>query len=137
MDGMIKRVELRASQSAVETEVLKTLYAYEERVLRVRNNGRRVRAIRTWRMFDDHGIIPAIGIMMRTRKKHPGLIGLIEIGRQDLRFEALVLRHPESFSQEAVKLAKQRLDEAIRAHAIRETKPDDQSKKPDNRAYCT
>ena len=110
MDGMIKRVELRASQSAVETEALKVLYAYEE-LLRLKHNGRRVRAIYTWRMFDNHGIIETIERLMRTSKKQPGFKELVKDGKKDLTFEALVVRHPGSFTQEAVKRSKQRLEE--------------------------
>ncbi len=113
MDGMIKRVELRASQSAVETEILKVLYDYEELVLKAKNNGRRVRAIYTWRMFDEHGIIEAIERLMRTRKRQTGFNGLREMGLQYSTFEAVVVRHPKSFTPEAVKRAKQRLEEKL------------------------
>jgi hypothetical protein len=111
MGDMIKRVELRASKSAVEIEILKVLYEYEELVLKKRNKGRNVRAIYTWRMFDKHGIIKAVERLMRTKKRQSGLSGLTEMGLQDLTFEAVVMRHPESFAKDVVQRAKERLQE--------------------------
>ena len=56
-----RAVELRAAahgiKSAVELELLKALYAYEE-VLSEKNK-RRTRASRTWQMINRHGIIGA------------------------------------------------------------------------------
>jgi hypothetical protein len=111
MGDMIKRVELRASKSAVEIEILKLLYDYEELVLKKRNKGRNVRATYTWRMFDNHGIIEAIERLMRTRNRQTGFNELGGVGLKNATFEAVVVHHPETFTKEAVKRAKERLQE--------------------------
>lgn len=115
MDEIIKRIERKASehrhQSAVEIDALESVYAYEE-FLMAKHNGRRVRATYTWRMLKKRGTIEALERLMRSTKIHPGLIALIKMGLKDLTFEAVVLSHPDSFTEEAVKRAKERLEKA-------------------------
>lgn len=110
-----RRVELLASAHGayndVELEALKAVYAYEE-ILMMKHNGRRVRASYTWRMIGQHGIIETIERLVRTRKSQSGFVELAKMGMQDLTFEAVVLRNPKSFTQEALSRARQRLGEA-------------------------
>ena len=108
-----RAVELRAithgTTRAVELELLKALYAYEE-VLTKRNN-RTTRASRTWQMINRVGIIGAAEKAVNRNIEPAGYRVLVEMGLQDLTFEAVIVRFPEEFSKEAVTRAKARLEE--------------------------
>jgi hypothetical protein len=108
-----RAVELRAAshgiKSAVELELLKALYAYEE-VLSEKNK-RRTRASRTWQMIDRHGIIVAAERAVNRKIEATGYKVLVAMGLHDLTFEAVIVRHPDKFSQEVVARAKERLEE--------------------------
>jgi hypothetical protein len=111
-----RAIELRAlahgNTNVVETELLKVLYAYEE-VLTTRNK-RRTRASRTWQMVKKYGIIRAAERAVNRKADPMGYTVLIEKGMQDLTFEAVILKYPESFSHQAVQTAKIRLEELER-----------------------
>lgn len=111
-----RSVELRAaahgSKSNVELELLKALYAYEE-VLSEKNK-RRTRATRTWQMIDRHGIIGAAERAVNRNIEAAGYKLLAAIGLHDLTFEAVIVRHPEIFSQEVIERAKERLGQLER-----------------------
>jgi len=104
-------IELRAiaygATTEVERECLKALYAYEE-VLSARNK-RRTAANRTWPMIKTDGIIQAVEQLVTRDKETVGFTALQEMDLQDFTFEAVVVRHPESFSPEAVQRSKERL----------------------------
>lgn len=106
-------VELRATshgiKSAVELELLKALYAYEE-VLSEKNK-RRTRASRTWQMIKRHGIIVAAERAVNRKIEATGYKLLVAMGLHDLTFEAVIVRYPDKFSQEVVARAKERLEE--------------------------
>src|SRR6056297_2041588 len=106
-----RAIELRAMShgdiDVVEKELLQALYAYEE-VLTKKNN-RRTRANRTWQMVNRHGIIGAAEKAVNRDIEPQGYRFLVEMGLQDLTFEAVIVRHPESFDPEAVSISKQRL----------------------------
>ncbi len=108
-----RAVELRAEahdiKSLVELELLKALYAYEE-VLSEKNK-RRTSASRTWQMIKRHGIIAAAERAVNRKIEPAGYKLLVAMGLHDLTFEAVIVRHPEKFSQEVVSRAKERLDE--------------------------
>lgn len=108
-----RKVELLASaygaQTAAEREALQAIYAYEE-VLSTRK-GRKVHASRTWQMVKRHGIIGAVERAVNRKDETIGFTALVEMGMQDFAFEAIVIRYPEIFSQEAVARSKQRLRE--------------------------
>jgi hypothetical protein len=108
-----RAVELRAAshgiKTAVELELLKALYAYEE-VLSEKNK-RRTRATRTWQMIDRHGIIGAAERAVNRKIEAMGYKVLVAMGLHDLTFEAVIVRHPDKFSQEVVAHAKARLEE--------------------------
>lgn len=106
-----RAVQLRASAhgavTEIEQECLQAVYAYEE-VLSAQK-GRRQPASRTWPMIKRLGIIPAVERVVTKRELSSGFTALAEMGLQDYAFEAVVLRHPESFSAEAVAISRERM----------------------------
>ena len=100
-----RAVELRAAEhgasSAAEREALEAVYAYE-RVLSTKR-GKKVHASRTWQMIERRGIIPAVEHVVTRSAESTGYTELIKMGMQDKSFEAVVLRHPEVFSSDAVR----------------------------------
>ncbi|MEG3183086.1 hypothetical protein [Novilysobacter erysipheiresistens] len=106
-----RAVELRAGAhgagSAAERECLAAIYAYEE-ILRAKH-GRRVPARRTWQMIERRGIIPAIEHAVDRPDGTAGFTALQEIGLENYAFEAVVLRHPQLFSESAVERSSQRM----------------------------
>ncbi|MCJ7529904.1 MAG: hypothetical protein MUO64_02580 [Anaerolineales bacterium] len=108
-----RAIELRAidhgNKSAVEIELLKALYAYEEVISE--KNKRRTRASRTWQMINRHGIIGAAERAVNRKIEAMGYKVLVEMGMHDLTFEAVIVRYPDAFRQEVVARAKARLEE--------------------------
>jgi len=106
-----RAVELTAArhgaQTVAEKEALQAVYAYEE-VLSAKR-GRRTPASRTWQMIKRHGIIGAVERAVNRTKDASGYTALVETGMRDLAFEAVVIRHPDSFSADAVARAGERL----------------------------
>jgi hypothetical protein len=112
-----RAVELMAAShnatSTVEKEALSAVYAYE-RVLSERK-GKKTRASRTWQMIERHGIIEAIERAVNRPDDATGYTALAQMGMQDLAFESIVVRHPQSFSPEAVQRSQTRLDSWAKA----------------------
>jgi len=110
-DARRRAVELRGAShgatSAAEREALTALYAYE-RVLSERR-GKKIRASRTWPMIRQHGIIETVERAVKRDADPSGYTALAKMGMQDLAFEAVVLRHPDVFSKEAVARSAERL----------------------------
>jgi len=106
-----KAIGLRASThgatNAVELELFQAVCAYEEAASA--KSGRRSPAVRTWRMIKQHGIIPAAELVVNAAKETPGNATLVEFGLSEFAFEAVILRHPESFSPETVLRSRDRL----------------------------
>lgn len=102
------RAESHGATGAIERECLEAVYAYEE-ILSARR-GKRQRATRTWQMIDRHGILPAVERVVTRRDESSGYTSLAEAGLQEFAFEAVILRHPESFSAEAVARSRERLE---------------------------
>ncbi len=106
-----RAVQLRAAQYGAETDIerecLEAIYAYERAESQIR--GRKFRASRTWPMIERRGVIPAVEFVVTRRAETTGYRTLIEMGLQDMAFEAVVLRHPHAFSPEAVKASRERL----------------------------
>ena len=106
-----RAVELRAAEHGatrpIERELLEAVYAYE-RVLS-RKRGKKTRASRTWQMIDRHGIIKAAEAVVSRKVDSAGYSSLVAMDMQDMAFEAVVLRHPESFSAEAVAQSEERM----------------------------
>jgi hypothetical protein len=108
-----RAVELRAAAhvatTAVERECFEAIYAYERTESQIRR--KKFRASRTWPMVERRSIIPAVEHVVTRRAETTGFRTLIEMGFQDKAFEAVVLRHPDSFSDEAVRASRERLQE--------------------------
>lgn len=112
LEAQRRAIELRAeSHSAVtqaEKESLQAIYAYEQ--LLTEKNGRRTRATRTWQMIDRHGIIESVNRVVARKDDAQGYKLLKEKSMEDLSFEAVVIRHPQVFSEEAVEYSKRRIE---------------------------
>jgi len=108
-----RAVQLRAKSfgatSEVERECIEAVYAYEE-VLSAKA-GRRQSASRTWPMIKRHGVIEAVERVVKRKADALGYTALVEMGLEELAFEAVVLRHPTSFSAEAVASSEERMGE--------------------------
>jgi hypothetical protein len=108
-----RAVELGAkSHGAVteaERECLEAVYAYE-RVL-TEKNGRTTRASRTWQMIDRHGILPAVERAVNRPYETAGYTALAEMGLEQYAFEAVILRYPQLFSEEAVEHSRERMEQ--------------------------
>lgn len=109
----IRAVQLRAvaygAESEAEIEALEAVYAYEE-VLR-KKNGKKTRANRTWQMIKRHGIIEAVERAVNRDAETQGYTALVEMGLKEFAFEAVILRHPDLFSDAAIQKSKERLRE--------------------------
>ena len=112
-----KAVELKAAthhaESEVEQQALQAVYAYE-RVLSI-ERGKKTRATRTWQTITKLGIVEAVETIVKKPTETAGYQALVKMGMQDMLFEAVVLRHPDVFSPEAVAQSKQRIDELTAA----------------------
>ena len=106
-----RAVELRAAahgaRTEVERECLQAIYAYERAESQIR--GKKFRASRTWPMIERRGIVPAVELVVTRRAETTGYRTLVEMGLEGMAFEAVVLRHPEAFSREAVEASRTRL----------------------------
>jgi len=106
-----RAVELRAAAygatTAVEQEAIAAVYAYERVLSETR--GKNIRAQRTWQMIKRHGILRAIEKTVCRRDETTGYTALVQMGMQDFAFEAVVLRHPQAFSAEAMERSTERL----------------------------
>ena len=108
MRGIQIRAETYGATSVVERECLSAVYAYEE-VLSAKK-GRRQPASRTWQMIKRLGIIAAVERVVTKREVSTGFTALAEMGLMEFAFEAVILRHAESFSAEATAMSRERLN---------------------------
>jgi hypothetical protein len=108
-----RAVELRAAahgaSNTVEQELYAAVYAYEAVLANKRD--RRVTASRTWQMIRRHGIVQAAERAVNRPQPTAGYNALVELGLANHAFEAVILRHPESFSPEAVARAAARMNQ--------------------------
>lgn len=108
-----RAIELQAqAHGAVgqaERECIEAVYAYE-RVL-TEQRGKTTRASRTWQMIKRHGIIGAAERAVNRPVETSGYRALVEMGLEQFAFEAVILRHPQVFSSEAVERSRQRIGE--------------------------
>ena len=107
-----RAVQLRAEQHGAETqaerEALEAIYAYED-VLAAKN-GKKTRASRTWQMTERHGIIATAERAVNRPTETQGYSALIEMGLEAYSFENVILRHQDIFSEDAVNVARERLE---------------------------
>lgn len=103
------RADLYGAKSEAENEAIQAVYAYEE--VLTKKNGEKTTASRTWQMIKRHGIIEAVERAVNRRNEAQGYTALVEMGLEDFAFEAVILRHPKLFSDDAVARSKERLSE--------------------------
>lgn len=103
------KAEEHGANSTAEKEALQAVYAYED--LLTNKNGRTTRASRTWQMIKRHGIIEAVERAVKRDAVTQGYTMLVEMGLEEFAFEAVILRHPEVFSNESVDISRARLAE--------------------------
>ena len=118
---LIRRaVELHASKhnaaSPVEQDALEALYANERALSQDR--GKKVSVSRMSTMIKRGGIIAVVERIVTQKQETNGYETMTKMGMQDKFFEAVVLRHPDAFSAEAVARSKTRLDELTGAGAL-------------------
>ena len=108
-----RAIELRAigygAVSDAERECLQAVYAYEE--VLSKKNGKHTRASRTWQMINRHGILTAAERAVNREAETVGYTALAEMGLQEFTFEAVVIRYPHLFSEQAVLRSKERMKE--------------------------
>ena len=106
-----RAVEIKAAsygaKSEAERDAIQAVYAAEAALSH--RNGKKTRASRTWQSISRWGILQAVERVVTRRKETEGYQILAEVGMLDHSFEAVVLRHPEEFSTEAVASSKARL----------------------------
>src|SRR5262245_32707468 len=105
--GVQLRAAARAPANEAEREAYEAIYAYEE--AHSKQRGRTIRASRTWPMVDKYGIIGTVERIVMRPDDATGYRVLVEMGLEDMAFEAVVLRHPDVFSREAVQHSQLRL----------------------------
>ncbi len=95
--------------SDVEQECIEAIFAYEQQL--TRKNGRKTRATYTWQMVKRHGIVEATERAVGRESTVEGYQTLTSMGLKDFAFEAVILRHPDVFSDEGVVRSKERMAE--------------------------
>lgn len=103
------RAEAYGAETEAEREALEAVYAYEE-VLSTKN-GKKTRAGRTWQMITRHGIIGAVERAVNRPTETQGYSALVEMGLEDYAFENVILRHPSLFSEQAVQISRERIEQ--------------------------
>jgi hypothetical protein len=104
---VLGRAKARNPANDVERDGFQAVYAYEE--ARSSQTHKTVRANRTWQMFDRYGVIGAIERIVTRPDDAAGYRALVEMGMEDMAFEAVVLKHREAFSPEAIRSSEDRL----------------------------
>lgn len=107
-----RAVQLQAAKhqanTAAEREALEAVFAYERTLYE--KHGKRIRASRTWRMIKERGIIPTVEHLVTRPDETMGYKAVIDMGMPEMAFEAVVLRHPQLFSEKAVRRSQERLE---------------------------
>jgi hypothetical protein len=65
-------------------------------------------------MMERRGIIPAVEFVVTRKDETTGYRALLEMGMEKMASDAVVLRHPEVFSAEAVEVSRARLQQWAR-----------------------
>jgi hypothetical protein len=106
------RARKHSPRNDAERDAYAAVYAYEEVKSTTK---RRFRANRTWQAIERHGIIQAVERLVTRATETEGYRARVAAGLEEMAFEAVILRHPEVFSTEAVAAASERM---ARLHAI-------------------
>jgi hypothetical protein len=111
MEAKQRAVQLRAdaydTESEAEKDAISAIYAYEE-VLSAKN-GKKTRASSTWQLIKRHGIISAVDRAINRPAEPEGYSSLVDMGLEDYALEAVIIRYPETFSDDAVKISQDRI----------------------------
>jgi hypothetical protein len=106
-------IQLRAAaygaESQTEIEALEAVHAYEETL--PKKNNKRARATRIWQMIRRHGIIEAVEREVNRDAETQVYPALVEMGLEKFALEAVILRHPDVFSDAAVQKSEERSSE--------------------------
>ena len=86
----------------IHDEIERAIQQYEQIIVHA--------ASRTRQMIDRYGEIQALSRLMISADLQQGFKALRDRNQLDLTFEAIVVRHPEAFSDEAVEAARWRLE---------------------------
>jgi hypothetical protein len=103
------KAESYGAPSDVERECIEAIYAYEDALSAIA--GRRQPASRTWPMIERYGIRGAVERVVKRKADATGYTVLVKMGLEEHAFEAVILRHPKSFSPEAIAQSEIRLTE--------------------------
>lgn len=93
--------------SSAEIESILAVLSYEQTLLQ--KHGKRQPAAYTWRMLEKHGIVSGVERVVIREAETQGYRALLSLGLQDFAFEAVVVRHPDVFSPEALEHSAARL----------------------------
>ncbi|MCU7247961.1 hypothetical protein [Pseudomonas koreensis] len=100
-------LERFGTTSSAEIESILAVLSYEQTLLQ--KHGKRQPAAYTWRMLEKHGIVSGVERVVTREAETQGYRALLGLGLQDFAFEAVVVRHPDIFSPEAVEHSASRL----------------------------
>ena len=62
-------------------------------------------------MIGRHGILGTVERAVNRPVETQGYTALVEMGLENYAFEAVIIRHPELFSQEALTISKERMNQ--------------------------
>lgn len=100
-------LERFGAASSAEIESILAVLSYEQTLLQ--KHGKRQPAAYTWRMLEEHGIVSGVERVVTREAETQGYKALVSLGLQEFAFEAVVVRHPDIFSSEAVERSASRL----------------------------
>lgn len=100
-------LEQFGATSSAEIESILAVLSYEQTLLQ--KHGKRQPAAYTWRMLKEHGVVSGVERVVTREAETQGYRALVGLGLQDFAFEAVVVRHPDIFSTEAVEQSSSRL----------------------------
>jgi hypothetical protein len=93
------RAESHETESEVEHNAVRAIYAYEEALSF--HKGKRTRATGTWQLVNRHGVLPALFKRLNSRDSEEVLPVLKDLGMEDYSFNAVRAAYPDAFSKMA------------------------------------